>query len=262
MTGSGIIGVMICGHGSRESETAREFDALVHDIAARLPQFQVQSGVLEFAPPSIHDGLKKLAQRGCAHILVIPGTLFSGGHATRDIPAILREFSAQFPGIQMRYGRVLGADAKLVRAAVARVRDAIAVAGGDIACENTALLLAGRGATDPESSALIDNVMREMLNDLLFEYGATVYAGISEPLLQPALQQIAQRGYQRVVVLPYFLFTGVLVNRIYQQTDAVAADYPRVQFVKAAYLGRHPLLVECFVERIMESLATGIVVHG
>ena len=42
-------------------------------------------------------------------------------------------------------------------------------------------------------------------------------------------------GYRRIVVFPYFLFTGILVKRIYDYTDAVAARHPEIEFVKAGY---------------------------
>ena len=49
-------------------------------------------------------------------------------------------------------------------------------------------------------------------------------------------------GYKRIVVFPYFLFTGILVRRIYDHTDIVAAEFPDVEFVKAGYLNDHPLV--------------------
>mgnify|MGYP003317428517 CR=1 FL=1 len=47
-------------------------------------------------------------------------------------------------------------------------------------------------------------------------------------------------AFEATVIFPYFLFTGVLVNRIYDHTDIVAANYPDIQFVKAPYLNDHP----------------------
>lgn len=262
MTATDTIGVLICGHGSREAETAREFDTLVRKIAARLASFQVESGALEFATPSIRDGLQKLVQHGRTQIIAVPGTLLRGGHSSRDIPAILREFSARFPGINIRYGRELGADAKLINTAIIRVREAIAVAQDDLAAQKTALLVAGRGAADPSTNAIVETVMRAVQTELNFTHGATAFAGIATPLIEPALRHIAQQEYQRIIVLPYLLFNGVLVNKIYQQVDDMVARYPDVQFIKAGYLNSHPLVVECFVDRIMECLQPGTPIHG
>ena len=51
-------------------------------------------------------------------------------------------------------------------------------------------------------------------------------------------------------MFPYFLFTGVLVERIYRQTDEVAARHPEIEFLKAGYLDDHPLVLDAFIERI------------
>jgi sirohydrochlorin cobaltochelatase len=53
-------------------------------------------------------------------------------------------------------------------------------------------------------------------------------------------------------VFPYFLFTGVLVKRIYAQTDETASRFPEIEFVKARYLRDHPLVIDAFVERARE----------
>ena len=46
------IGVMVCGHGSRDDEAVREFAAVAAGVARRLPHYPVESGFLEFARPT------------------------------------------------------------------------------------------------------------------------------------------------------------------------------------------------------------------
>ena len=53
-------------------------------------------------------------------------------------------------------------------------------------------------------------------------------------------------------MFPYFLFTGVLIKRIYHYTDIVAAKHPEIEFVKASYLNDHPLVLDAFAERVEE----------
>ncbi len=74
------------------------------------------------------------------------------------------------------------------------------------------------------------------------------------PLVEPGLEHAARLGYKRIIVFPYFLFTGVLVKRIYSQTDEVAARHPGIQFVKASYLNDHPLVLDTFQDRVAEIL--------
>ena len=59
-------------------------------------------------------------------------------------------------------------------------------------------------------------------------------------------------GFKRIIVFPYFLFTGVLVKRIYAAADAIAAVHPDVEIVKAPYLNDHPRVLDAFAERAAE----------
>src|SRR3546814_13600797 len=53
-------------------------------------------------------------------------------------------------------------------------------------------------------------------------------------------------------LFPYFRFTGILVKRIYDQADRVAARHPEIEFVKAPYLNDHPLVFDTFADRVRE----------
>ncbi len=56
-------GIMLCGHGSRDTNAVAEFEALASRIRERLPGRNVEFGFLEFARPIIRDGLDKLRER-------------------------------------------------------------------------------------------------------------------------------------------------------------------------------------------------------
>lgn len=61
-------------------------------------------------------------------------------------------------------------------------------------------------------------------------------------------------GYRRIVVFPYFLFSGVLVSRIVQHSQRVADDHPELQILQASYLGDHPEVLATFQERVEDVL--------
>ncbi|HYP03066.1 MAG TPA: CbiX/SirB N-terminal domain-containing protein, partial [Cyanobium sp.] len=87
-----------------------------------------------------------------------------------------------------------------------------------------------------------------------FGWGETLYSGVTFPLVEPGLRQVVKLGHRRIVVFPYFLFSGVLVSRIVQHSLRVAADQPGVEFLQASYLGDHPLVLDTFGERVDEVL--------
>lgn len=252
----GKLGVMVCGHGSRDVDAVREFEAVARGIRERLPQYDVESGFLEFATPIIRDGLDKLRDRGVTDVLAIPGMLFAAGHAKNDIPSVLNTYEARHPGIGIRYGRELAVDRKLIEAAGARIEEALAQAGDRIARHDTLLMVVGRGASDPDANSNVAKIMRMLWEAFGFGWGETCYSGVTFPLVEPGLEHAVRLGFKRIVVFPYFLFTGVLVKRIYEHSDRVAARHPEVEFVKAGYLNDHPSVLDAFADRV-EEIITG-----
>ncbi|OUR78608.1 sirohydrochlorin chelatase [Alphaproteobacteria bacterium 46_93_T64] len=248
------IGVMVCGHGSRDEGAVTEFAAVAKGIAERLPQYAVGSGFLEFATPIIRTGLDNLVESGHNHILAVPGMLFAAGHAKNDIPSVLNAYAASQDNLKISYGRELGIDLKMIRAAGERIKEALAAADDTVPMHETMLVVVGRGASDPDANSNVSKVMRMLWEGLGFGWGETVYSGVTFPLVEPGLEHAVKLGYKRIVVFPYFLFTGILVNRIYDYTDKVADKNPDIEFIKAPYLNDHPLVLDCFAERVQEIL--------
>ena len=248
------VGVMVCGHGSRDEGAVREFESVARGIKERLPQYDVDSGFLEFATPIIRDGLDRLREKQNDLVLAVPGMLFAAGHAKNDIPSVLNTYEAQHPEMEIRYGRELGIDPKLIRAASARIEEALKRAGGDVPIEETLLMVVGRGASDPDANSNVAKVMRMLWEGFGFGWGETCYSGVTFPLVEPGLEHAAKLGYKRIIVFPYFLFTGILVKRIYDYTDQVAARHPEIEFIKASYLSDHPEVLDAFAERVNEIL--------
>jgi sirohydrochlorin cobaltochelatase len=246
-------GVMLCGHGSRNRRAVGEFASLSERLRERLPGVPVEYGYLEFADPVIHFGLDKLRQQGVRHILAVPGMLFAAGHAKNDIPSVLNTYKAAHPGLEITYGRELGVDTRMLRAAGERIAEGLRDHPA-VAREETLLVVVGRGASDPDANGNVAKVMRLLWEGMGFGWGETAYSGVTFPLVAPALAHAARLGYRRIVVFPYFLFTGVLVNRIYDAVDEAAAAHPDITFIKAPYLADHPLVVETFLDRIREML--------
>ena len=61
------LGVMLCGHGSRDTQAVKEFAVLADHLKQRMPQYPVEYGYLEFATPIIRTGLDRLKEEGVAN---------------------------------------------------------------------------------------------------------------------------------------------------------------------------------------------------
>jgi len=247
-------GVMLCGHGSRNQRAVGEFAVLADALKARLPDVPVEYGYLEFANPVIHLGLDRLAGQGVKHVLALPGMLFAAGHAKNDIPSVLKTYEAAHLGLRITYGRELGVDLKMLRAASDRIAEGLAQSPRQIPREETLLLVVGRGSSDPDANSNVAKVMRMLWEGMGFGWGEVAYSGVTFPLVAPALDHAVKLGYRRIVVFPYFLFTGVLVKRIYDAADEAQLKYPGVEILQAPYLDDHPLVIDTFIDRIREIL--------
>ena len=243
---------MVCGHGSRDTGAVEEFQAVAQGLKERLPQYETDWGFLEFATPVIRTGLDALRAKGIRKVLAVPGMLFAAGHAKNDIPSVLNAYQTQNPELEISYARELGIDLKLIRAAGERVEDALQKAGDGVSREDTLLVVVGRGASDPDANSNVAKVTRMLWEGLGLGWAETAYSGVTFPLVEPGLEHATRLGYKRIVVFPYFLFTGILVQRIYHYTDIVAAKHPEIEFIKASYLNDHPLVLDTFAERVEE----------
>ncbi len=239
--------VLLCGHGSRDPEAVGEFEAAAAALRRCLGPADFATGYLEFARPTIQEGLAALAARGARQIVAIPGMLFAASHVKNDLPWEMNSFIAANPGVDVRLGRDLGIDPKLLHAAADRI--AAAAPGGR---SDSLLVVVGRGTNDPDANSNIAKIARMLWEGMGFGWAEAAFSGVAHPRVDAALERATRLGFRHIVVFPYFLFTGVLVKRIYAQTDAVAARFPGIEFVKARYLSDHPQVIEAFAERVGE----------
>ncbi len=247
----GSLGVLICGHGSRNRIAVEEFSKLVDLIKQRIPKIPVKYGYLEFARPIIREGLDELRDLSLERVLAIPAMLFAASHAKNDIPSVLNTYSLE-TGIRIDYGRELGVHRSMLAAAGARITEVI-TSSPNIPLSETMLVVVGRGSSDPDANSNVTKVTRMLTEAFGFGWGETLFSGVTFPLVEPGLRHLVKLGFRRIIVLPYFLFSGVLVSRIKNHTFRVADENPKVEFISAGYLGNHQFVVDTFIQRIEET---------
>ena len=244
------IGIVLCGHGSRDPQAVEEFINVVNKIKSRIPNIPVAFGFLEFNQPIISEALDQLRNMGVERVIALPAMLFAAGHTKNDIPAVLNKFTAE-NGLPIQYGRELGINSMMIGAAGARIQEIID-SNQIFPISETLLVVAGRGSSDPDANSNVCKITRMLVEGFGFGWGETVFSGVTFPLVDPGLRHALRLGFKRVILLPYFLFSGVLVSRVRNHSIRVAKDNPDVQFLNASYLSDHDLVIDNFMERIQE----------
>ena len=257
MTNSQKPALLVVGHGSRDVDAVEEFHQLAKHFQEKYPDRLCETGFLEFARPVIADGLHKLVEQGATNITAVPGMLMAAGHAKNDIPSELNTLQAEYDGVNLTYGTHLGVHPKMVRAAAARIEEAEVTMkstfGDDYDRKDTLLVVVGRGASDSDANSNICKITRMLEEGMGFGWAITCFSGVTSPLVDEALERAHGLGFKKVIVFPYFLFTGRLVKKIYEWSDEYQAKHPEVTVVNAPYLNDHPLVLETFMEKMEEA---------
>jgi precorrin-8X/cobalt-precorrin-8 methylmutase len=250
-----MTGIVVAGHGSRDPDAVREFEALVELVRARAPGQVVTHGYLEFSSPTIDAAVRANLDAGSTAVAVVPGVLLAARHAKNDMPAEVQALARDFPAIDFHFGAPLGLHPKLLQLAQERIVAAEGTSQRTVRRCDTCLVLVGRGTTDPDANGDVSKMARMLEEGMGFGAVQVCYSGSAAPLVADGLRAAARMGYARLVVLPFFLFDGVLVKRIYAAADDLAEREPDIEVLKAGYFGVHPLVADVMIERAAEAVA-------
>ncbi|MGW4289403.1 sirohydrochlorin chelatase [Streptomyces sp. NPDC004673] len=243
--------LLIAGHGTRDEAGAEAFRDFVKELGRRHPELPVAGGFIELSPPPLGEAVTELVERGVRRFAAVPLMLVSAGHAKGDIPAALAREKERHPGVTYTYGRPLGPHPALLRVLERRLDEAL----GDTAREDVTVLLVGRGSTDPDANAEVCKAARLLWEGRGYAGVETAFVSLAAPDVPSGLDRCARLGARRVVVLPYFLFTGILPERVRRQTEEWAAAHPETEVRSADVIGPEPELLDLVMERYAEAVA-------
>lgn len=111
---------ILFAHGARDPEWARPLQRLADAVRAAEPQTQVVNAFLEFMEPTLPDAATRAVEAGATTLVVVPVFLAQGGHVRRDVPRMLEEVRAKYPGLQIELRDAIG-EAQAVLDAMAQV---------------------------------------------------------------------------------------------------------------------------------------------
>ena len=241
--------IVLAGHGSRDQNGVREFEELVELIKRQSAPRALAHGYLEFASPTIVEAVESLVADGHKSIVVVPALLAAATHAKNDMPGILLMLQERFPELVLQFGAALDVHPELLSLCRTRIVEAESAAKAIVRRQDSCLVVVGRGTSDPDANSNISKICRILEEGMGFGASFVCYSGSTSPLVAEGLRMAANLGKKRLVVLPYMLFDGVLVKRIYAAADLLSAAEPDIEVVKAGYLGCDKALANVFLER-------------
>ncbi|MGG0726950.1 sirohydrochlorin chelatase [Bacillus paramycoides] len=229
----------IC-HGSRLKAAKEEAIQFIRSCMSRVEANIQEVCFLELASPSIDEGFRTCVKRGATEIVAIPVFLLAAGHVKEDIPLELRKLNEQYPNIKIVYGNPFGVSEVLVKA----------VYNGMGIKEEVTLLLVARGSSDPQTLQdikWISSLFQKEKNIIKVE---VCYLAAAEPKFDEKLKEIVEQKERNIVVLPYLLFTGLLMKHIEKEVR----QYESEEIKTSPYLGKNVAFRDMLIQKTEEIL--------
>ncbi len=272
--------LLLAAHGTRDPAGVAAFAALaarVTDLAGQDGTY-VAGGFIELSEPALREAVTTLVRTSPSHLVAVPLMLSAAGHAKGDIPAALARERTRHPGVSFTYARPLGPHPALLDLLAQRIATAAGTAAGtaDGTAAGTAkpaVLLVGRGSTDPDANADVVKTARLLWEGRDYPLAETAFVSLARPDVAEGLERCRLLGAglpgaglpgaglpgpRQIVVARYFLFPGVLPDRVAEQAAAYAAAHPELDIRCSDVLGDCDEIAALVYERYREALAGDI----
>ena len=124
------------------------------------------------------------------------------GHAKDDIPATLVREKMGHPEMSFSYGRALGIRPELLELMDERISAVVL----EEKKEETAVLIVGRGSSDPDANSDLSKIARLFYEGRPYPVVESAYVSMTPPDVANGLDRCLKLGAKRIVVFSYFLY--------------------------------------------------------
>ncbi|MCD7033848.1 sirohydrochlorin chelatase [Metabacillus sp. GX 13764] len=234
----------IC-HGSRVKKAREEAAAFIQECQKSIAAPIQEISFLELAEPSIEEGFAACVNKGATSIAVVPLLLLTAVHAKKDIPEVLERMQQQYPSVPISYGRPIGIQDKMAEAVYSMLKP------HTYSNADTRVLIIGRGSTDPEVKENMQRLAGMLKEKYRFKETDVCYLTAAKPSFEEKLSEINTFPENHILLMPYLLFTGLLMKGIEKEIRKLQTEK---NLVLCSYIGHSPLVREAFVYRVKEAI--------
>ena len=242
--------ILLVGHGSREQSGNDEIEAFAKEWRKRRPDDRIEVCFIEFADITLDAGLNNAA-KDSKRVIVVPLILGAAAHVKMEIPHHIAHARKHHPDVEFIMAKHLGATDKVFKALKAELSKAMLALDAPDA-KNTGVILLARGSSDKVANGEIAKMARWLFEETDHEMVDLAFTGITFPKVETVAQRQVACGMKQVVVLPYYLYTGVLIERIFRQVERLGTQYPTTAFGLAKYIGFNDAIYELLDERVAD----------
>jgi sirohydrochlorin cobaltochelatase len=245
--------ILLVGHGSRELVGNTEIKEFARRWRARRPDWNIELCFIEFAEVLLDAGLDQAAL-DAQRVIVLPLILNAAGHVKMEIPGHIEAARARHPRTEFIYAPHLGACDPILAILKRRLHAAMRALGMSDPT-TTGVILLGRGSSDRMANGEVAKMARWLQEEGDHELVDIAFTGITHPRLERVVQRQARLGMTQIAVLPYYLFTGTLIERIKRQVENLKTQYPHIRFARGDHLGFEEEIFQLLEQRVRATRA-------
>lgn len=230
--------LLMIGHGTRDQvgrQTFLDFATAYQELDRSRP---VVPCFLELTTPTIEEGVKLCVEQGYTDLSALPILLFAARHNKFDVTRELDKARMRYPQVKFHYGRHFGITPGILELWRSRLAE-IDLAHSDRRSD-TVLLFVGRGSSDPDANGDVCKLARILWEGSGYATVETCFIGITHPRLEEGFHRARLYHPKRIIVLPYFMFTGLLVKKIFDIAELQQQQYPDISITCLPEMGLHP----------------------
>lgn len=247
--------LLIIGHGTKDEDGRQTFIDFANTYQELDRSRPVIPCFLELTAPTIQDGVDYCISQGYTDISSIPLLLFAARHNKFDVTNELDRSRLRHPEVKFHYGRHLGITPSLIELWRDRLAelDKTEFNPHNIPRSETVLLFVGRGSSDPDANGDLYKFARVLWEGSGYSTVETCFIGITHPRIEEGFRRASLYQPKRIIVLPYFLFTGALVKKIYRITAEQQEKYPHILMTNLPEMGIQSQILQLVREREIET---------
>lgn len=119
----------------------------------------------------------------------------------------------------------------------------------------TAVIILSHGSKVKKASRTIRKIIKEIKSNSELKIIEPSYLQFRNPNLAASVKKLVKNGYKRILIVPFFLFTGIHVSKdVPKEIRREAGLYKNVEFVYARNIGSDPRIKDIVLDCIREAL--------
>jgi sirohydrochlorin cobaltochelatase len=242
--------LLMIGHGTRDDDGRQTF----LDFATAYQKLDTSRPVLpcflELTAPTIQEGVDRLIEQGYTDISALPILLFAARHNKFDVTNELDRARLRHPQLKFHYGRHFGITPGILDLWQRRLAQ---LDHPDFPRSETVILFVGRGSSDPDANGDVYKMARILWEGSGYHTIETCFIGITHPRMEEGFRRARLYQPKRIIVLPYFLFTGALMKKIFNITAEQQLQFPEIRMDSLPEMGMQREMFKIVREREIET---------